>query len=185
MKLRYLQALLVALIFCFCIINLTIYIPMASAFDTPLRTEKADAAELKGSFTVIFYGGRFSDDLETFAILDLEGDQYHFEPFAPDFDYRVKKGVPSTEALREAERFVSFHNSFWRSQLSRILDKEGNVIGYELRPLYMPLAYGRSDVMDVSYWIKEGGRVKVTVRLIPAIEKLTMPGGELESSGGD
>ncbi len=155
------------------------------AFEKALRTEEARPDEMKGTFTLILYGGNFLDDLETIAMLDAEGDQYVLDPFAPDFDYRMKKGVPAPEAFKEAEKFVNFHPSFWRSQLSRIVDKEGNVIGYEVRPLYQPISFGISDVLDVNYWLKEKGRVKVTIRLIPSIEKNKLPGGDAGSAGGD
>jgi hypothetical protein len=155
------------------------------AFERALRTEAAIPDEIKGTFTLILYGGNFLDDLETIAFLDAEGDQYVLDFFVPDFDYRAKKGVPAAEAFKEAERFVNFHPSFWRSQLSRIVDKEEKVIGYEVRPLYRPVAFGISDVLDVNYWPKEKGRVKVTIRLIPSIERNKLPGGDVGSAGGD
>jgi hypothetical protein len=155
------------------------------AFEKTLRTEEAKPEEMKGTFTLILYGGSFLDDLETIALLDSEGDHYVLDPFVPDFDYRIKKGVSAQEALKEAENFVTFHPSFWRSQLNRILDKAGKTIGYEVRPLYRPFTFGISDVLDVNYWLKEKGRVKVTIRLIPSIEKNKLPGGDTGSAGGD
>ena len=174
------------------IIMLTLFIgspdltkSLSFAFEKPLRTESAEVSAIKGSFTLILYGARFADDIETIVIFDIEGDQYHFEPFAPDFDYKIKKGVQAKEAFAEAEKFVSFHNSFWRSQLSRILDPNGNIIGYELRPLYNNFVYGRSDVMDVYYWLKEEGKIKVTIRLVPDVENSRkFPGGDGAGGGG-
>jgi len=155
------------------------------AFQKALRTEEAKPDEIKGTFTLILYGGSFLDDLETIALLDSEGDQYILEPFVPDFDYRMKKGIPAQEAFKEAETFVNFHPSFWRSQLSRILDKEGKTIGYEVRPLYRSFTFGISDVLDVNYWLKAKGMIKVTIKLIPSIEKNKLPGGDAGSAGGD
>jgi hypothetical protein len=154
------------------------------SFETSLRTEAANPSEVKGTFTLILYGGNYYDDLETMALLDREGDPYTLDLFVPDFDYRVVKGVPAKEALAKAEKFIKFHPSFWHSQLSKILDDKGEVIGYELRPLYYPITYGDSDVLDVHYWMKEGGRVKVTVRLIPSIERLRFPGGGISAGSG-
>jgi len=172
------------------IIMLTLFIgspdltkSLSFAFEKPLKTESAEVSAMNGSLTLILYGARFADDLETIVIFDIEGDQYHFEPFAPDFDYKIKRGVQAKEALAEAQKFVSFHHAFWRSQLSKILDPNGNIIGYELRPLYNNLDYGRSDVMDVYYWLKEGGKIKVTIRLVPEIERaIRFPSGN--GSGG-
>lgn len=187
MKMRFIQVLLIAvIIFTFCIISPNPITSFSFALEKPLKTERADVAEIKWTFTLILYGGRYSDDLETVAILDSEGDPYHFEPFAPDFDYRIKKGMQAKDAIAEAEKFVSFHNAFWRSQLRKILDNNDNAIGYELRPLYLNFVYGMSDLMDIYYWLKEGGKVKVTIKLIPLMfEKLKFPGGPDGGSGGD
>jgi hypothetical protein len=133
-----------------------------------LRTLEAKDDEVSGSFTLILYGGRHVNDLETIAILDREGDQYEFEPYAPEFDYKVKKGLPAGDALNEAKQFVSFHNAFWRSQLSKILDDKGNIIGYEVRPLYRPFVYGRDDLLEVHYRIKDG-KVIVYISLVPEV----------------
>ncbi len=147
------------------------------AFEKSLKIEEASPSEIRGTFTLILYGGRSADDLKTIAILDLEGDEYSFEPYAPDFDFTVKKGVPAEKALAAAEKFVSFHASFWRTQLSKIIDGRGSVIGFEVRPLYWPFIYGVSDVMEVNYWPKRDGKVKVTIKLIPSVERLRYPGG--------
>ena len=63
------------------------------AFERSLRTEEANPEEMKGSFTLILYGGSYLDDLETIALLDSEGDQYVLEPFAPDFKF-IRLGSP-------------------------------------------------------------------------------------------
>jgi len=168
-----------------CVLGLLIFAAPSPALERPLKTEKADKTDVKGSFTVIFYGGGYGDDLETLVILDSEGDEYTLEPYVPDFDLVIKKGVPAGEALKEAEKFINFHPSFRRSQLSRILDKTGRVIAYELRPLYRPITFGVSDVLDVNYWPKEGGKVKVTIKLIPSIERLKLPGGLDGPAGGN
>ncbi|MEW6571949.1 MAG: hypothetical protein AB1390_12410 [Nitrospirota bacterium] len=157
----------------------------AQALTKPLRTEKAQLSDITGTFKLILYGGRYLDDVETVAILDKEGDKYDIEPYAPDFDYKVRKGVSAEEAIREAERFVSFHNSFHRLVVSKIMDKQGNTIGFEFRPLYYPFAFGISDVMDIYYWLKEGGRVKVTIRLVPSVERPLLFRGNGDFGNGD
>lgn len=135
-----------------------------------IRIQEAKTDEVKGTFNLILYGARHLNDLETIAILYPEGGRYTIEPYAPEFDYTVKKGVPAKEALKEAEGFVSGNPDFRSSQLSRIVDDKGNIFGYEVRPLYMPFVYGVFDVLDVGYSIK-GNKVIVTIRLSPLVEK--------------
>lgn len=154
------------------------------ALKKPLKTEAAIPAEITGTFTLILYGANYLDDLETIAILDREGDKYYFKPYSPEFNYKVKKGVSAKKALKEAEKFVSFHSSFWKSQLSKIINKEGVTIGYEIRPLYRPFIYGFSDILDVYYWPKSNGKVKVIIRLENSVENTRLPEGDsLRSSG--
>jgi hypothetical protein len=141
-----------------------------------LNTQAAQDSQVAGTYTVIFYGCNFLDDLETIAFLDKEGDQYTFEPFAPAFRYRVKKGMDAKDAVAEATRFVGCNTSFSRAQLSRIIGPDGDTLGYEVRPLYHSFTYGVDDVLYTDYRIK-GDKVVMTIRLVPSVEKM------LEGSG--
>jgi hypothetical protein len=141
-----------------------------------LNTQGAQDSQVSGTYTVIFYGCNFLDDIETIAFLDKEGDQYTFEPFAPDFRYRVQKGVDAKDAVAEAVRFVGCNPSFSRAQLSRIIAPDGDTLGYELRPLYHSFTYGVDDVLYTDYRV-EGDKVVMTIRLVPLVEKM------LEGSG--
>jgi hypothetical protein len=141
------------------------------AIGTRLNTGWARGADVTGAYTLILYGCNFFDDFETVAILDKEGDQYTFEPFAPTFKYRVERDVSSKKALEKAEKFVHCHTAVQRSQLSRIVDVLGNTIGYEVRPLYAPFAFGFEDVLDIGYWLKDS-RVIVRIRPILSIENM-------------
>lgn len=163
-----------------------IIISSSFAFEKPLKTEAARPANVSGVFTLILYGANYLDDIETVAILDYEGDEYYFEPYAPEFDYRVKKGIPAKEALKKAEKFVSFHNSFWKYHLSKIVNHEGVSIGFEVKPLYIPFVYGFSDIVDVYYWLKGDGKVKVVIKLDSnLVERIHFPGSDAPSSGGE
>lgn len=138
-----------------------------------LETVPAGVSNITDTFTLILYGGQNSNDIETVAILDKEGDRYSFEPFAPRFKYIVKRGVPANEALEEAGKYISWHNSYHRSQLRGIIDEKGSILGYELRPIYLPLAFGIDDIMDIDYRMR-GNRIVVIVRLKPVIQAVQL-----------
>jgi hypothetical protein len=110
---------------------------------------------IEGSYSLMLYGGRYSEDVENLAILDKDDDLYTFEIFGREDNYTVQKKVPAKEALDKAQRFVSRHRSFMRSRLSSILDPAGNIIGYELRPLYQMFEFGDPDVLSVYYEITD------------------------------
>jgi hypothetical protein len=125
---------------------------------------------VKGVFTLILYGARDINDIETLAILDIEGDKYILEPYASAFDYKVKQDLSEKAALNEAYKFIGYHNAFLCPQVSKIISSKGDTIGYEVRPLYIPFVFGRSDVLEVDYSLK-GDTVKVTIRITPSIER--------------
>jgi hypothetical protein len=141
-----------------------------------LNTQGAQDSQVSGTYTVIFYGCNFLDDLETIAFLDKEGDQYTFEPFAPAFRYSVQKGVDAKDAIAEAGRFVSCNTSFSRAQLSRVIGPDGDTLGYALKPLYHSFSYGVEDVLYTDYRIR-GDKVVVTIRLAPSVENMLEGGG--------
>lgn len=138
---------------------------------TRIHTEPPDEKEISGTFTLILYGGNYLDDLETVAFLDREGDAFTFDIYAPDFDYRTIKGLSAAEGLKRAEEFVSRNTSFQSVRLSSIVEAKAGIIGYEVRPLYLPFTYGTDDLLDITYGEK-GNKVVVTIRLKPSIENL-------------
>lgn len=136
-----------------------------------IRTESLRGTDIPGVFTLILHGGNYSDDLETVAFLDREGDAYTFDIYAPDFNYRVIKGVSAQEGLTKAEEFVSGNSAFHQARLSSIVDDRSGIIGYEVRPLYLPFTYGTDDVLDIWY-AEKGNKVGVTIRLKPSVENM-------------
>lgn len=150
-----------------------------------LRPTAADPAELKGTYTLILYGCRYADDLENMAVLVDEGNPYPVEVYALDSLYKVKKGVPASQALSEANTFISCStHSLWQSVLRRIPDNAGRTIGYELKPLYRQWEIGTPEALLSSYSLKDG-KVTVYIRLHPSLERRSEGGdGQHDSSSG-
>jgi hypothetical protein len=124
----------------------------------------SDIQAIKGQYTLIIYGGNYTNDPETAAFLDKEGDGYELVPYAPSFDYRVVKGLSVAESFRLAETVFDGNTSYLRTYVKRIV-VAGETVGYELRPYYMPLRYGYSDILNIDYALEKGGRIRVYVRL--------------------
>lgn len=129
-----------------------------------------------GTFRVILFGCGYLDDPETIAFLDREGDEFVFEPYAPDFKFRVGEGIPAAEALEMARHFVACSSSFSRSRVTAIRDDAGRTLGYEVRPLYLPLTYGVDDLLRV-YYLLRTDRVLIDVWLITSVEHM-LHGGD-------
>jgi hypothetical protein len=128
-----------------------------------------------GTYRLILYGCNHLRDLETFALLDREGDGYTFEPFGPDFNYIVEKGVSAEEALKEAEKFITCNPGYIRPQLAKIIEPEGNTLGYEIKPLYLAFVYSVPDVLETYYFL-HGDKVIARFRVRPTAR---------ESQGGN
>ena len=143
---------------------------------TRLNTRGAQDAEITGTYDVIFYGWNYFNDPETIVFLDKAGDPYTFEPYAPEFNYRVKKGLSTTEALAEARNFPHCSSSFRNAQARSIVAPSGDILGYEIRPLYHSFAYGLDDVLSVHYRLRDN-TVIVTISLDPSVEKMLREGG--------
>lgn len=131
-----------------------------------LRTVPSSATDIKGVFTLILYG----NNLDTVAILGKEGGRYTFEPFAPEFAYKIKRGLSANEAVSEAEAFISRHSSFHKTRISGIIDEKGTTLGYEFKPLFLPFDFGTEDVVDVDYKM-ESNKITAHIHLNPSVEK--------------
>ncbi len=138
---------------------------------TYIQTKSAGKAEITGNYTVFLYGANSYDDIATVAILAPTDGQYKFDIFAPDWEYRTVKGVAGKDAIAMADKFVSWHSSFVRTQTSKILAPSDEVIGYEIRPLYMSTTFGKEDVMYINYLLKDNHRIEVHVHLDYYVEK--------------
>jgi len=143
---------------------------IAMSVDSHVTTEMADLTDVQGKFTLLLYGSGSANDFVNIAILDKEGDPYSFEIYAPDFSYTVQAGLDAAQALQEAERFVRRNIQSERSRLQRILGPAGAGIGFELRPLYPVATFGRDDIIDVRYSIKDR-KIVVRVALDPAMQR--------------
>lgn len=167
-----------AMVFFFFALLFVLFCANAYAASKSLKLKLVDPSEIKGTYTVILYGDAQYEGLETTAFLDVEGDDYAFEPYAPEFQYKTEKGLQAAEAIKKAEKFVSRHQDFSRFQWAKILNNNGKTIGYELKPLYHPLSYGMSDVTIVTYYQKNG-KIEIKIRLEPSIEQ------QLHNTGND
>ena len=131
------------------------------------------ATELQpASYTVIRYRDLAVDYLTAVAFLDLEGDSYTIEPKSAPFTYRVSNGLKTEEALQLAENFVRSQLSYNVTEIKAIMDPAGNLLGYEVRPLYQPVVYGNGDVLDISYTLRPENKIEVWVRLKERIDQI-------------
>ena len=141
------------------------------------RLEQAEQKEVAGTYSLVLFDSGLGNGIQRIAVLDREGDSYRFEPYAPEFEYKIVRGLSGSEALQRAQHYLAVTPEYWKSQLSRIKGPAGEVLGYELRPLYQRTVFGMDDVLEISYRVK-GETVFIHMRLKDPIDRL------FRSSGG-
>jgi hypothetical protein len=131
----------------------------------------AKLSEMKGTFTLFLYGCNYPSDVKNVAFFVSEDSKYPLDIFDIATSYKIKKGLTAQQAMDEANSFVRC-SSFrvWQTQLQLIPDDSGGIVGYELRPLYMPYELGAVDAMDINYFLKNG-KVVTYIRLDPDVKK--------------
>jgi hypothetical protein len=130
-----------------------------------LKTKRADISEVQGTFTLLLSGCTSGSDIDNVAILKREDDGRSFDIAGPyTGEVVVKKGLSGMEALAEADKFLGCSAEVDHTQLAKIMDGEGNIVGFEVKPQYGPERYGMPDAFTSRYTIKGDG---VTARIAP------------------
>lgn len=129
------------------------FVSSASAKDISTRLEKQSAIQ-SGTYTMTAYGCNAADDLQAVAILEKETSPYHVSIVEPRAQYQVLSGLSADEAYRLAEDFVTCNPNAQQTELSRMTAADGSLIGYEMKPVYLPLRAGSSDGVETTYRLK-------------------------------
>ena len=130
-----------------------------------LRTEPYDAESISGLFDVTFYYNQDYDGLKQIVILDVADDGYEIVLYEPEYFMRTVKHAKGDDAEKSMVEFLQDHPNYINYKIMKIVDKEGNTIGFEIRPLYAPEMYGISDVMDTFYTMADDGTVRALISL--------------------
>ncbi|HUL01263.1 MAG TPA: hypothetical protein VLX29_10485 [Nitrospirota bacterium] len=141
----------------------------------------ANPSEISGTYTLILYGCHYPDDVQNMALLIDEKNEHPVDIYALDDMYKTKKGLTGSEALSEANKFITCStHTVWQTVLRKIADDNNRTIGYELKPLYRTWEFGVPEVLFSSYSLKNG-IVTAYIRLEPGAWLNVYGGG----GGGD
>lgn len=117
-----------------------------------------------GTYNLILFGGQNARDLRSIAILDRTDDPYTILPYGAAFNYRLIEKLTASEAMERGGQFINDLYAYRATERREIHGPDQTVIGYELRPLFMPLTTGRlGDLLDTSYLLQPDNRVLVYV----------------------
>lgn len=156
--------------FIFVIIMILQSLNVTTLYASNLTLKEVSEGEIKGTFNLLLYGGRHGNDIETIAFLDIIDDDYEIELYTNDYNYKKVMSVTDKDAIQRAKTFVSWHSSFMNYSIRKIITNKGGLIGYEIKPLYMPFEYGLTDVFDNSYWLR-GKKAVISIKLLQSVER--------------
>jgi len=117
-----------------------------------------------GTYTLILYGGQNAHDLSSIAVLDRTDDAYTILPYGAAFNYRIVENLSAADAMERGDSFLHNLSSYRATEKRAIYTPDHTVIGYEMRPLFMPLDTGLlGDILDTSYVLQTDNQVMVYV----------------------
>ncbi|HHW19962.1 hypothetical protein [Thermodesulfovibrio thiophilus] len=137
--------------------------------------EQCNEQDIKGTYDLIIYSNTFDYDPETFIVLDRVDDNIKIIPYAPEFKYRVFKNVNEKEALKIVNEVLKNPIYVSKVKCTGIKD-EGNMVGYEFKPVYLPWVFGISEPVQTVYK-KKDNTITIFINLNPRIEKQLYGGG--------
>lgn len=141
-------------------------------------TDVVEPAEIQsGTYSVIA-----ATEPAPIAILKKEDARYGIRLATAGSGYTVTEGLSGDQALVMARDLLEKDASVRDVEITEIKSPEGNVIGYELTPVFMPLRYGSAgiagDVTGTSYRVsEEKERVLAYVAPDPLFQAEQMGGG--------
>jgi hypothetical protein len=132
-------------------------------YKATLQTQTAGAIDAAGTYSVIKYARNYGDVYSTVAFIVPERGKYTFRIFKPDFEYKIVKGVSGAQAVEMAQTFVKGNPYIKEVQLNGIIGPAGDVTGYEVRPIYRSILFGREDILVIGYFLNEGNEIQVHI----------------------
>ncbi|MBF0559579.1 MAG: hypothetical protein HQL08_12465 [Nitrospirae bacterium] len=135
-----------------------------------IRTDNATENEIAGTYSLIVCSDWYGSDLVTVAVLSKEDAPYALVPYGPDFNCSITKHQAAKDALAEAAGIIRRNPDVAGTQLGRITDISGKVLGYEVRPVYRAFRYGSPDIFETFYW-RENDKVFFKIWFLPREER--------------
>jgi hypothetical protein len=147
----------------------------ASAEAKAVKTDRVKPHDVQaGTYNVIGYEQETVNGPIRVAILQKE-DAPNIK-FKTPGDTKQVTGLTQDNAIRQAEAYVKANPAVTKTELSKMYDADGTLIGYEMSPIFLPMRYGSSDVVDSHFRISED-RTLAYVTVDPLLQQVEQGGG--------
>lgn len=151
-----------------------LFVAVGIASAKGVKTDTIKPAEVQpGTYSVIT-----SNYPVPFALLQKEGQPYDIK-LETSGSYKTDYGLSEDQAIEKAKAVLEKDVHVQKTNIAEIKGPQGEVIGYELTPVYMPLyfgSFGQTGLGSVQYIVK-GSDVLAYVRPIPQIQYNRMGAG--------
>lgn len=127
--------------------------------------------ETEPLYTLIYFVGIDHSDVRRAVILDLEEDDYLFRPEVIDFQYEILQNVSLPESIYETEVFFRQEGVAGYNKAS-VHSPDGQLIGYELRPLYSEEFMGIPDLLNMSYFLQKDNSIRIKIQIKKSLKRL-------------
>lgn len=126
---------------------------------------------LPGYYTAILYGGKPGEERDTALILAAEGTGYKFRvcDLNRHRNCTVMQHIRGDEVVALAQNVFNYFVKSTNIQFKKILDKKGQIIGYEITPFGFTLAPAAPPY--VTYTLRKDGVVDVMIWPSPDVER--------------
>jgi len=128
---------------------------VASIAAGDLKAALADESKVQGICTLILYACSSGCDVGNAAIFKKEGDGPSFDIAATSDQSEVKTGLAGNEVLAQAKKFVGCNLDDATAQLSKIMDIDGAILGFEVKAEH-DLSLGLPYTVSAWYIMKDG-----------------------------
>ncbi len=152
-----------------------LFIPL-SGYSQILLNEVEETA-IKGDFNLIIYGNAFTNDPETFIILDRTEEKTLILPYSSSHKYRIYEKISEGEVMQIIKDI--FNNPSISFIKYREIKDSDLSLGFEIKPVYYPWIFGISEPLETTYK-KELDKIYIFIRLNPRVEKQLYNGNNVD-----
>ena len=129
-----------------------LFVAVGTASAKGVKTDTVKPAEVQqGTYSVITLNYPVP-----IALLQKEGQPYDIRPVTSR-SYKTEYGLSENQAIERAKEVLEKDPHVLKTNISEIKGPQGEIIGYELTPVYMPLyfgSFGQTGLGSVHYNIK-------------------------------
>jgi len=152
------------------IITLVFLLVTCSGYGTLKRVKTPDPSTIKGSFTLYLLQDEPGADAARAAIIDVEGDDIRLVPAVSSFYIKTHGGLTLSSAMDKSQSVFASHCAYTGHVLRGLASAGGEIVGYEITPVYTPFLCEFAPTVNLNYYSKGQGIIRVVMSVTGKVE---------------